>query len=151
MWSSNMLELYISYTIHYVAADWTLQSRCLQMLYLPEDHTGVNLAEALTGTFENWGLDISKQSCLATDNGSNICCATHIFKWTRLACFGHSLDLAIANSMKDESMINKAFGVCRKLVSAFSRSYLGLLTHFFVSDCPTQWGSKERMVSKILE
>ena len=40
MWSTSTLEPYMCYTIHSVAADWTLQSRCLQMLYLPEDHTG---------------------------------------------------------------------------------------------------------------
>ena len=35
-----VLEPYMSYTIHYVAADWMLQSHCLQTLYLPKDHTG---------------------------------------------------------------------------------------------------------------
>ena len=51
LWSSSTLEPpYMSYTVHYVTADWTLQTRCLQTLYLPEDHTGVNLAEALAGT-----------------------------------------------------------------------------------------------------
>ena len=135
-----VLELYMSYTIHYVAADWTLQSRCLQTLYLPE---------ALTGTLEDCGLDSSKQSCLATDNGSNICCAIYMLKWTHLRYFGHSLDLAIVNSMQDEPRINRAFGVCRKLVSAFSHSWkrkrelentqleLGVPTHSLVSGCPT--------------
>ena len=30
---------YLSYTVHFVGEDWKLESRCLQTLYLPEDHT----------------------------------------------------------------------------------------------------------------
>ena len=71
MCSSSTLEPYMSYTVYYVTAYWTLQSHYLQMLYLPEDHTGVNLAKVLTETLENLVLDSRKQSCLTTDNGSN--------------------------------------------------------------------------------
>ena len=88
------------------------------------------------------------------------CAATRILKWTHLPCFGHSLDLAVGNSMKDESRVNRAFGVCRNEVSAFSQRKrelestqleLGLPTHSLVTDCPTQWGSKKRMVLRVLE
>jgi tRNA (cytidine32/guanosine34-2'-O)-methyltransferase len=32
MWSSNTMEPYMSYTVHYIDPDWKLQSRCLQTL-----------------------------------------------------------------------------------------------------------------------
>ena len=76
MWSSYTTEPYLSYTVHFVGEDWKLESRCLQTLYLLEDHTGENIAAALRETLESWEIDVSKQVCLITDNGSNMVCAT---------------------------------------------------------------------------
>ena len=47
MWSSVGMAPYISYTIHYINDEWQLCNKCLQTQYLPEDHTGANLAEAM--------------------------------------------------------------------------------------------------------
>ena len=102
--------------------------------------------------------------CLTTDNGSNIVCATsNRLGWNHLSCFGHNLHLAVTNSMKDEVHVARAFGVCRKLVELFAHSWkkkrelseaqvqLKLPNHSLVSDCVTRWGSKEKMVARILE
>ena len=74
----------------------------------------------LEGTLDSWNLDASRQVCITTDNGSNIVSATttHL-DWTRLSCFGHNLNLAIENSIKNDSRVSQALGVCRKLVSTF--------------------------------
>ena len=50
MWSSHTAEPYLSYMVHFVGNDWRLNTRCLQVLYLPQDHNGQNIAEALEGT-----------------------------------------------------------------------------------------------------
>ena len=47
-------------------------NRCLQTQYLPDNHTGENLAEAMMLALEAWELDVARQVCLTTDNGSNI-------------------------------------------------------------------------------
>ena len=52
-WSSHGMKPYLSYTIHYIDQEWTLQSRCLQTLYLSEDHTASNLAEGLEETLRS--------------------------------------------------------------------------------------------------
>lgn len=164
MWSSHSLQPYLSYTIHYVGDDWKLKTRCLQTLYLPQEHTGENISEALTETLESWNLDPKKQVCITTDNGSNMINAvnTHL-NWTRLSCFGHNLNLAVENSFKNETRVSRAVGVCRKLVSTFSHSWnkkqsltqaqqeLNLPNHHLVTDCQTRWGSMQKMVSRILE
>ena len=54
MWSSYTTEPYLSYTVYFVGEDWKLESQCLQTLYLPEDHTGENIAAALRETLESW-------------------------------------------------------------------------------------------------
>ena len=47
LWSSIGMKPYMSYTVHFVNEEWKLQTRCLQAKFLPDDHTGENLAEAM--------------------------------------------------------------------------------------------------------
>ena len=136
----------------------------MQTLFVPQDHDADNLADVMTETLANWSLNPVNQACLTTDNGSNIVCATSSrLGWNHLSCFGHNLYLAVTNSMKDEVHVARAFGVCQKLVELFAHSWkkkhelseaqvqLKLLNHSLVSDCVTRWGSKEKMVGRILE
>ena len=164
MWSSSTMEPYLSYTVHFITNDWTLQSRCLQTLFVPKDHNADNLSEVLTETLAQWKLEVGRQVCITTDNGSNTLCATTVrLMWTQLSCFGHNLHLAVVNSIKDESRVQRCLGLCRKLVSAFSHSWkkkrdltkaqndLGVPQHSLVTDCPTRWGSLIKMIDRILE
>ena len=86
LWSSVGLKPYISYTIHYIDAEWKLQSKCLQTHFLPEDHTSDILADSLTTTLDTWILKAENQICLTTDNGINIVKAAHDLQWCRLSC-----------------------------------------------------------------
>lgn len=64
--------------------------------------------------------------------------------------------------MKDPQ-IDGAIGVCKKAVAAFSYSWkkrrelgevqaeLGLLTHQLVTESPTRWGSRKKMIERFLE
>ena len=153
----------MSYTVHFVDCEWRLQSRCLQTLYVPDDHTADNLADAMSDTLETWGLDAAKQVCLTRDNGRNVVCSTsRLLGWNHLPCFRHNLHLAVGNSMKDERRVSRAFGVCHRFVGTFSHSWkkkrelgkaqgrLNLPCHSLVVDCVTRWGSTEKMV-RVLE
>ena len=162
LWSSEGMKPYLSYTIHFIC-NWKLQSRCLQTSFMPEDHTSENLAEAMKCSLEGWELDESKQVCLTTDSGANIVNAASRLDWMRLSCFGHNLHLAITNSIKCDNRFTRALGLARKIVSIFSMSWKkrrdlakaqtdnGLPSHTLVADCPTRWGSIQKMVSRILE
>ena len=50
MWSSHTStgEPYLTYTIHFINADWKLESRVLQASYLPQDHNAENISDAFT-------------------------------------------------------------------------------------------------------
>ncbi|XP_065899760.1 E3 SUMO-protein ligase ZBED1-like [Dysidea avara] len=164
MWTSVTGEPYLSYTIHYINDEWELKTKCLHTLYFPADHTGQNIADALKDTLSHWGLDAANQVCITTDNGSNILCAirSHL-AWPYLSCFGHNLHLAIGNSIKDDSRVQRALSICRKIVTSFSHSWkkkrdlseaqatLEFPQHSLVSDCVTRWGSQQLMVGRILE
>ena len=63
------MEPYISFTVHYVDENWKLHSKCL---FMPQDHSGINMADVLHETLESWELSEEKMVCLTSDSGSNI-------------------------------------------------------------------------------
>ncbi|KAJ4942487.1 hypothetical protein JOQ06_012353 [Pogonophryne albipinna] len=99
---------------------------------------------------------------MTTDSGSNMIKALKDNAWPNLQCFGHRLHNAIENGVKDPR-IGRAIGVCKKAVSAFSYSWkkrrdmsevqaeLGLPTHQLITESPTRWGSRQRMIERFLE
>ncbi|XP_056441010.1 E3 SUMO-protein ligase ZBED1-like [Gadus chalcogrammus] len=164
MWSSVNMTPYMSLTVHYLTTDLTLKSRCLETVFMPLNHTSDNIAEALRSAFDEWSLDEKKLACVTTDNGANIVAAVRQLGWTWLNCFGHNLHLAVTNAMASvKDRTSRAMGQCHTLVGAFSQSWLKrrdlakaqaeLQTpqHVLIMDCPTRWGSKQKMVDRVLE
>ena len=72
MWSSVGLKSYLSFTIHFIDKEWTLQSRYLQAQFFPESHNGEKIAEVMLNALDSWNLKVENQVCLTADNGSNI-------------------------------------------------------------------------------
>ena len=81
--------------------------------------------------------------------------------WDHLSCFGHNLNSAVTNALKDETRITRAIAVCKKVVHHFAHSWKkrrnlteaqitkGLPQHSLVTDCPTRWGSQHK-ISRII-
>ena len=46
-WSSHDINPHLSHIVHYIGHEWAIQTCCLQILYLPEDHIASNLADGL--------------------------------------------------------------------------------------------------------
>ena len=57
LWTSAAGDPYMTFTVHFIDANWDLKSYCLQTHYLPMDHTGTNFAEALEETIQQWDLE----------------------------------------------------------------------------------------------
>ncbi|XP_047656263.1 E3 SUMO-protein ligase ZBED1-like [Tachysurus fulvidraco] len=162
LWSSRTMEPFLSLTIHYITDDWNLGSRCLQTSYFPAEHSAEEIAQGLKEALESWGFKEESQVCITTDNGTNVVKAASLNDWTRLQCFGHRLHLAIEKSMKDPRT-DRAVGVCKKIVSAFSYSWKRrkelkkaqaehhLPFHRLITDTPTRWGSRQMMIQRVLE
>ncbi|KAK0147407.1 Zinc finger BED domain-containing protein 1 [Merluccius polli] len=163
LWSSRTTEPYMSLTVHFVNANFELCSQCLQTAYFPTDHTGENIGMGLRECLANWGLKEEAQTCITTDNASNMVKAMELNQWTRLQCFGHRLHLAIENAVKDEQRIKRATGLCKQLVAVFTHSWkkkaalkqapqdLNLPQQSLVTECPTRWGSRQKMIGRVLE
>ncbi|XP_063075476.1 E3 SUMO-protein ligase ZBED1-like [Engraulis encrasicolus] len=163
LWSSRTTEPYMSLTVHFVNENFELCSRCLQTTYFPTDHTGENIAAGLKECLANWGLNEEAQTCITTDNATNMVKAMELNQWTRLQCFGHRLHLAIENAVKDDQRVKRATGLCKQLVAVFSHSWkkkaalkqaqqeLNLPQQSLVTECPTRWGSRQKMIGRVLE
>ncbi|XP_057213823.1 E3 SUMO-protein ligase ZBED1-like [Triplophysa rosa] len=163
LWSSRTTEPYIRLTIHFINEDFQLKSRCLQTAFSPEDHTSENIATGMREALSAWGLDERRLVCITTDNAANMVKAAALNKWTRLQCFGHRLHLAIENAVKKDGRIDRATGICKKLVGHFSHSWkarsalekvqkeLNLPAHSLISECQKRWGSRQMMISRVLE
>ena len=125
MWSSVNMTPYMSLTVHYLTTDWTFKSRCLETVFMPQNHTSDNITEALCSAFDEWSLDEKKMVCITTDNGANIAAAVRKLSWTWLNCFRHNLHLAVKNAMASvKDRTSRAMGLCHTLVDAFSQSWL---------------------------
>ncbi|XP_048852654.1 E3 SUMO-protein ligase ZBED1-like [Brienomyrus brachyistius] len=169
LWTSRATQPYMSVTIHYISKDWILRARCLQTAYFPDDHTGAMIAQGLRDALETWGLQECHLVCVTTDNATNNISAMELNEWERLQCFGHRLQLAIENALKaltpasTKQAVERAVGVCKKVVSAFSNSWkrkrdlakaqavLGLPPHQLITETPTRWGSRQQMIERFLE
>ncbi|XP_077359939.1 E3 SUMO-protein ligase ZBED1-like [Festucalex cinctus] len=163
LWSSRTTEPYISLSIHFINSNFELKTRCLQTSFFPVDHTGENIAHEMRDALAEWDLKENQLVCVTTDNATNMIKALELNGWTRLQCFGHRLHLAIENAMRGDNRINRAVGVCKKLVCHFSHSWkkkaaleqaqkhLNLPVHGLITECQTRWGSKLLMINRILE
>ena len=69
LWTSASHDPYLSLTMHYIDKQWNLKSINLETTPMFDDHTGVNLYEALNDILENWNLPLEKLACVTTDNG----------------------------------------------------------------------------------
>lgn len=67
------------------------------------------------------------------------------------------------NAVKDDARVKRATGVCKQLVGVFSHSWkkksalkkaqqeLNLPEHSLITECPTRWGSRQKMIGRVLE
>ena len=85
LWTSGANHPYLSYTIHFITRDWSLESFCLDTVPLFEDHTGQNIGEAIQDILMNWNLTPDSLVATTTDNGSNFIAGMDLMGWTRLS------------------------------------------------------------------
>ncbi|XP_077467105.1 E3 SUMO-protein ligase ZBED1 [Stigmatopora argus] len=162
LWSSRAKEPYLSITIHFIDGDFEMKSWCLQTSFFLQDNTGEAVAQGLREAIASWNLQEEKLVCLTTGSHYNVAKAAILNEWPRQECFGYRVHLAIEKAMSDPE-IERAVGLCKKIVSSFSYSYrlrkelaraqneLKLPEHGLKVECPTRWGSKQAMIERFLE
>ena len=99
LWTSSAMVPFMSLTVHFVDNEWSLQSFCLATFPLCENHTGLNLSEAVSNVIAHWDLKPDQLVATTTDNASNIVAGFRSLGWMQVSWFGHNLNLAISKSL----------------------------------------------------
>ena len=69
LWTSIVIDGYLSLTAYFIDKDWHLQKRILNFYHSPP-HTGVNLCEKIYSLFLDWGIE-KKFFTMTLDNASS--------------------------------------------------------------------------------
>lgn len=162
-WSSIAGDPYLSLTIHYIDANWKLISKCLSTMYTPQSHTANNLGDFLREGLRDFDLYLDSMCYITTDSASNNVAACRNLGVKRISCFGHILHNALTTAMNEQSEVTQLLKSARKIVSVFSYSHesrkklgqikkqLHIDAKQLVQDVSTRWGSKHKMLSRLLE
>lgn len=102
IWTSRAMDPYISFTVSYVTDQFRLKSFALENKHFPGSHTADRVLEELENCMEQWGLPTQIPIFCVRDNGSNIKAAVRNSVWVDVACFAHTLQLAISDAIQAE-------------------------------------------------
>ena len=121
LWTSQYQQCsYMSLTVHFIDRNFTLQSKCLQTLEVPQDHDTASLKDIISTMLSNW--KIKDKFCGGiTDNDSNIVSAFGLLKIDHFPCIAHTSQLAVNKGLK-VARIQRIIGRCKTIVSHFKRS-----------------------------
>lgn len=122
-WSSLTGDPYVSLTVHFMTPQWELRTYCLRTIYMPESHTGENVAQMLKTILGEYNLRLADVTTFTTDNGSNMKVAIRNLKLLRIPCFGHILHNAINNAIKNVAEVTSMLSACRTVVSTLNHSF----------------------------
>lgn len=136
-WSSNTMDSYLSLTAHFITPSWKLQTYCLRTIYMPESHTGENLAAMIRNILKEYDVTLDRVVSITTDSGRNMVKACdELTPIVRVPCFGHILHNSVNNATKDENIAGTLKSV-RSIVTTFSHSgkWVTLIcTYSFIAD-----------------
>ena len=160
LWSSATMEPYISLTIHFVNSEMSLKKYTLETKYIPDKHTGVNLALAIEELLGYWNLDLSDVQVITTDSAANMIKMADEAKIRRLPCFGHILHNAVGKGMKGAE-IERVIAKLKRIVAYFHQSHSrqrkldeelkkgNKPPVKLLAECPTRWGTCYDMFKSI--
>ena len=110
----------MSLTVHFIDGNFTLQSKCLQTLEVPQDHDAASLKDVISTMLSNWKIK-DKVCGGITDNSSNIISAFRLLKIDHFPCMAHTLQLAVSKGLK-VARVQRIIGCSKAIVSHFKRS-----------------------------
>jgi hypothetical protein len=150
MWTSISNDSYMSVTTHYLTPDFTMEVKCLNVQYFPENHTANNIAVALEESIKLWiksnkssasetstgpGQGSSEKSpnmpiFVVSDNAANVVAAMRqLPSYVHIPCFIHSLQLVINKCIANTTDVDlqSVLKHCKKVIST---GVFRLITNF---------------------
>ena len=117
LWSYRTDQPYLTVACHFVDRLGSHKSHTLETTRCVDDPTAVNIVQQLLSIADVWGIK-EKIHTLVTAKLPNMKEALANTRWTYMPCFAHTLDLAIKEAMKDES-VQVLLKKCREVVRFF--------------------------------
>ncbi|KAK0134110.1 Zinc finger BED domain-containing protein 1 [Merluccius polli] len=128
IWTSVATEAYLGVTCHFLGEDWEMKSLSLTTMPLEERHTAANIADWLEETTAKFQIPFEKVKAVVHDNGANVVAAARILRerhgWASVRCAGHTLNLVVQSTLKNNKTIASCVGSARCLVEHFKKSEL---------------------------
>ena len=165
LWTSCATQGFPAFTGHFVDSEWKLNSVLLSASYMPENHTGENIAKRTIETLEDFGIATNKLVSTVHDQASNMVAAggkisEMVEGHEDLLCAAHRLQLCVTHSLQEEN-VSTLLSDARALVGHFRRSSkatTALLNRQscpkpkkLIQDCATRWNSQLLMLERLLE
>nr|XP_022901763.1 zinc finger BED domain-containing protein 1-like [Onthophagus taurus] len=121
IWTSDSNKAYLTVTSHFFYDDF-IHNAVLATKEIPEAHTGVNIASALSEIFNVWEIDY-KIISIVSDNGANIKNAIiGQLQKEHHPCIAHTLNLCVTDALKSTEPVMRLIKKCRALVAHFKHS-----------------------------
>jgi len=117
-WISGTQHSFMSLTVHFISAEWNLQSHMLETGEITTEHTAVNLSSYLQESLGCWNLQSTQVSADVTDNPSNIPAVISRMEWLHFNCFSHTLQLGAESCIFNRSI--QSFWSSKKSCWTFS-------------------------------
>ncbi|KAM7283095.1 zinc finger BED domain-containing protein 6-like [Ixodes scapularis] len=114
MWTSCTTDSYVTVTCHFVQ-ETVLRSAVLSTAVFHGAHTAENVAQAITGVAEEWGIREAIVA-LVTDNDKRMILASRLLNIEHLPCFAHTLNLTIQDGLKSGDELNDVLLKCKNIV-----------------------------------
>ena len=122
MWSSRTGDGYISLTCHFINPEFKMCCHNLVTHHFPGVHDFNTISQALKTAADEWCINLAEQVvAFTTDSSSNIVKALDHMNILRLACAGHTLNLAVQKALQIHEL-STPIARCRKLVTHFHKS-----------------------------
>ena len=159
IWSSRARQGYITVTSHFIDEKWNMRRGVLATHYMPESHTGENIAKRILEFL------IKEVAGISHDNAANMKLAARQLDVPSTLCFGHTLQLAIQEGLSHPTT-TECLKSCKALIMHFNQRPLattalktrpGELTRDGIDfpklqqDVPMRWNSTYFMIQSLLK
>jgi hypothetical protein len=166
-WTSRANNGYLSYTVHFLTANFEMRNYCLAVENVDESHTAANLANSLSEQTNAWTSDSQRAAeikiAVVSDNAANVQAAiSKVPSCISVKCFDHTLQLAINDAVQHCTELKTCIQKAKSITTHFKHSsqntkklmerekQLGLQQLKLKQECITRWNSKFDMLERLV-
>lgn len=166
-WTSRANQGYLSYTAHFLTANFEQRNYCLAVENIDESHTAATLAKSLSEQTVAWTTETQRANKLkiavVSDNAANIQSALSKVPFcTSVNCFDHTLQLAINDAVHHCDELQTTVQKAKSITTHFRHSskntkilldrekQLGMQQMKLKQECATRWNSRYDMLQRLV-